>query len=234
MKSRIFMGVLLIGAGCLFLLNNIFQLNLGDLIHTYWPVIFIAIGIVQLINRPQSITGSLIFIGVGGLLLADRIIPGFEFWSAAIPLLLIVLGVSVILRDKNQVHTKAQINLKFGSSQHSVLNDEVVNVSALFSGSSHRINSKNFRGGTVKAMFGGVELDLRDAKMASTEATLDVDVAFGGVEIRVPVTWEVRLAGNPMFGGIENNTIVVSDITQEHYVLNLRTSVALGGLEIHN
>ncbi len=57
---------------------------------------------------------------------------------------------------------------------------------AIFGGTERRINSQTFKGGRVTSIFGGVELDFRDANIDGDEATLEVNCIFGGVEIRVP------------------------------------------------
>jgi len=41
---------------------------------------------------------------------------------------------------------------------------------------------KNFRGGRLVAVFGGIEIDLWQAEMEGDEAVLQIDAIFGGVE----------------------------------------------------
>ncbi len=58
-----------------------------------------------------------------------------------------------------------------------------------------------FRGGTVTTMFGGGELDLRDATLDPAGATIHINALFGGGNLVVPETWNVesKLVG---IGGI--------------------------------
>jgi hypothetical protein len=61
----------------------------------------------------------------------------------------------------------------------------------------------DFRGGSVTAVIGGVELDLRKANLTST-AYLDVVAFWGGIEIKVPAGWTVDARVVPLMGAFEN------------------------------
>jgi len=56
----------------------------------------------------------------------------------------------------------------------------------------------------VVAVFGGVELDLREARLPPGPVDLDVTAAFGGVHIVVPPTLAVEVHGTAIFGGFEH------------------------------
>ena len=43
-----------------------------------------------------------------------------------------------------------------------------------------------FKGGTVQAIFGGIELDLRKTHLPEGETMLHIEAIFGGVELFVP------------------------------------------------
>ena len=43
-----------------------------------------------------------------------------------------------------------------------------LNENAIFGGVEKRVNSKEFRGGQLQSLFGGIELDLRDADIAES------------------------------------------------------------------
>jgi predicted membrane protein len=61
--------------------------------------------------------------------------------------------------------------------------------------------SASFRGGSVTTMFGGGEVDLRDATLDPAGATLHVSTLFGGGSLVVPEGWniETKLTG---LGGV--------------------------------
>jgi len=85
-------------------------------------------------------------------------------------------------------------------------------------------------------MFGGSEVDLRDAKQSSGEAKFDVFVMFGGAEITVPKDWEIVIKGLPLFGGMDDKT---SAPAREGELVDPSTLVInylalFGGVEVNN
>ena len=77
---------------------------------------------------------------------------------------------------------------------------------AVFSGCERRYNGQHLEGGKVVSIFGGVELDFRDADMED-EAVLEVNCIFGSVEMRVPENWTVHSRSLPVFGGFQDKSI---------------------------
>jgi Domain of unknown function (DUF1707)/Cell wall-active antibiotics response 4TMS YvqF len=53
----------------------------------------------------------------------------------------------------------------------------------------------------VKAVFGGVELDLREARLESHEITIEIKAVFGGVEVVLPDDVIAVVDGMGIFGG---------------------------------
>ena len=64
----------------------------------------------------------------------------------------------------------------------------------------------DFRGGYITAVLGGVDLDLRKARMGSSAAVLDVVAVWGGIELKVPAEWSVEGKVRPIMGGFEDKT----------------------------
>src|SRR5262249_58445832 len=111
-----------------------------------------------------------------------------------------------------------------------------LNEIAVFSGIEKRITGKNFSGGKMVAIFGGIEIDLWQAEMEGDEAVLQIDAIFGGVEIRVPDTWLVSSHGQGVFGGYNDSTRLrpAADPNQPRKTLVLRGAAIFGGGEIPN
>jgi hypothetical protein len=58
------------------------------------------------------------------------------------------------------------------------------------------------------AVFGGIEVDLREANISpGKEVVVDANATFGGIELRVPYSWEVVTRGMGIFGGYEDKTV---------------------------
>ena len=99
------------------------------------------------------------------------------------------------------------------------------------------MNTQDFQGGNVTAMFGGVEIDLTEANMQADEATLEINAIFGGAEIRVPDSWQVSYRGAPIFGGVEDKTRIrrsEAPADAKRKVLYITGVVIFGGLVIKN
>ena len=96
LSKRIIIGSLLIFIGIGFLLQQAGFIEFTSLIKSYWPVIFIIIGLLILFNRSASskVTGW-IFIVVGALLTLNQWYE-FNFASLILPMILIIIGLMFI------------------------------------------------------------------------------------------------------------------------------------------
>jgi len=56
----------------------------------------------------------------------------------------------------------------------------------------------------VKAVFGGAELDLREARLETDDVVMDVKAVFGGVNIILPDDVIAVVEGTGMFGGFDD------------------------------
>jgi hypothetical protein len=79
------------------------------------------------------------------------------------------------------------------------------NLFAIFGGGKRRISGE-FKGIDALALFGGYEIDLRNATMTVDEAVINANAMFGGFEIKVPDTWSVQTEVTGIFGGHEDKT----------------------------
>ena len=73
---------------------------------------------------------------------------------------------------------------------------------AIFDGVELANRSTAFRGGSVLAWFGGVDLDLSGATLGPG-ATLEVRAVMGGIRVTVPPTWRIESAATAFLGGID-------------------------------
>lgn len=72
----------------------------------------------------------------------------------------------------------------------------------IFDGVDLKSRATAFRGGSWITMFGGGELDLREATLDPSGATLRVRAITGGGDIKVPDGWNVELDSKSFMGGI--------------------------------
>ena len=73
---------------------------------------------------------------------------------------------------------------------------------AVFDGIDMKSRASAFRGGSMFAWFGGINVDLREVTLAP-DARLSVHTLFGGIAIRVPAGWRVESNANALMGGID-------------------------------
>lgn len=158
----------------------------------YVPSLFVLVGLYALwASRLRNVLGPLLLVAVAGAwqLVALGVVSAGSVLSLW-PLLLVVFGLSVVFGRLRRAPATAD-----GSVAEAV---------ALFGGSDVRVTSREFTRGTLTALFGGAELDLRDATVAAPPAYVDATAVFGGVEVVVPREWNVRLDVLPILGGAED------------------------------
>lgn len=208
--------ILAIGVGALLGALNIFPF--WDWFGSWWPLLVVLSGLFILIGdfRKNYIWGTALVLT--GVLLQLRVsgVVEFNFFSLIIPITLIAIGLTILL------HISSRPSVKAGSHDYD-------DISVVFSGSESKNKSSTYKGGRVTTIFGGTVLDLRDAKIEN-QATLDLFVLCGGVELKVPRDWKVVSKAMPIAGGVENKS--EGGDTQKTPVLVLTGTVALGGVEV--
>jgi hypothetical protein len=80
---------------------------------------------------------------------------------------------------------------------------------------------------------GGVEVDLRGARIARQQASLDCFAMWGGIEITVPPGWAVHGQVWPLMGGFEDKTTppAPEDVAGELVVTGW---AVMGGVSVKN
>ena len=233
--GRGWMGVVLIAIGALFLLSNLGFYYIDD-IWQYWPVILIAVGAsnVARSRHPSGwLSGGFLMIMGAAFLLHNLGYLRASAWQFFWPLILIMIGASMLLRGRwgtrgSVVEVGGLASSSTGASPNTV--DEW----AVFGGVKRRIDSQEFEGGEAFAMFGGVELDLRKAGTKKDEIRIEANAMFGGVEIRVPETWEVATRGAGIFGGYDDKTQTIPSGDGKRPILIVTGHAVFGGVAIKN
>jgi hypothetical protein len=212
--GRLFFGLLIVAVGTVLLLDNAGTLDAGEIFGTWWPAIVILAGILTFAANPRHWPVALIITAVGLAFLLSNL-DIVNLGNFIIPAAIILVGLLVLFGRGLGARTEA---------------GDRVNSFNVFSGSEIASHSKQFQGGSISAVFGGAEVDLRDT-VPSPGAELDVFAAFGGVEVTVPQGWNVVTRGLPLFGGIENTTAKDS-VPADAPTLAVNATVLFGGLEI--
>jgi predicted membrane protein len=221
-SGSFWVGALILIIGTLFLLQNFDVLDFGIVVAHWWPLIIVIIGLDRLRRGDRSGGTILLIVGVAFLTATLDIIRWgsiFRFW----PVILILVGLSILLKGRDK---PGWLSATSGESS-----EDYLKIRATFSGVSRTIISENFEGGEISAVFGGVELDLRNAKASAEGCRLDLSAQFGGVEIAIPPEWRISVTGSPVLGAIEDKT---SKTGEKSVQVECHCSVAFGAVEIHN
>jgi predicted membrane protein len=227
-------GGIIAVVGTLILLDNM-GIHAASHLYRFWPMILILVGGWNLTCQSGRVFGTVLII-LGVLFQLDSLGIAHFSWGELWPLAIIAAGVLVMWSSlQSRKIAKVVVDTLGGKPQTDPRTS--LNEVAIFGGIERRITSQDFQGGYVQAVFGGVELDLRDANMVQDEVKLEINAVFGGVELRVPDTWQVVSRGQAFFGGFVDNTR--SYRTQNPAgpatkSLILTGSAVFGGVEIKN
>ena len=228
MDGRLLFGLVILTLGVLFTLDNLNILESEGILQ-WWPAIFLLVGLAKLfgIGTSRHLVWGAMFTVFGFLLLGDTLGSwDFEIWNFW-PLVLIFVGGSLLARGFGR---RAGLPGAPGAPGADI--DAELRSFAFMSGVTRRIQSPEFRGGELSAVMGGVELDLRQAKLNPTgAAVLEVFVWWGGIDIRVPEGWNVVNEGLAIMGAVEDTTKAHGDGKQ---ALIIRGLVVMGGVDIKN
>jgi hypothetical protein len=100
---------------------------------------------------------------------------------------------------------------------------------AIFDGVELESRAGAFRGGSMLAWFGGIEVDLRGAELADG-ARLSVHALCGGIEITTPPSWRIESNVKALMGGVEAPTEAQDEAGAP--VLTLDGMAVFGGIEV--
>ena len=240
---KIIFGLLLIASGALLI-----GFNSGLIDDQYrhiifsWPMLIIAIGVVNLFGKEHAFTGIVLLI-IGGFFLLPKLIflpDNFEisFW----PALLIIVGVLMIAKRTifhnrfhhfhNEHFDKEHFrNRHFHRYSSSEIKNEAgyIVLDNVFGGGKHKVSPGEFKGGRISNVFGGTELDLTQTTLAPGTNILDVECIFGGMSIIVPSDWTVNLQASSILGGFVDKRHNVKNTTTDRELVIKGSAICGGG-----
>lgn len=209
-------GGALIVAGILLLLD---QLNIISF--DFWAMVFLLGGLIKFMQSCS--TGGRFW---GGLLMVAGAAIEVEHLGflrlhldRTWPVFVIVAGLILIWRAY-QSPTESNGML----APH-------LNVFAVLGGGEYRIRAQDFRGGEVVAFMGGFDIDLREAEIEGSQATINVSALMGGGVLRVPETWAVSMRVAAFMGG---HSLKAREGKQPTKTLIVKGMAIMGGVEVRN
>jgi len=222
--NRVWFGLILVVIGGFWLLDNL------DIIPYYipnylisWKTFLIGLGAYFIFgkNKPEP---GIIMIAIGSFfILEDMNLFSFrDLWIVFWPLIIIGVGVSLILRRGRSRNV----------DEKKISSDYIDDI-AIFGGGDRKIDAQEFKGGKITAIFGGSDIDLRNANLSEGRHTLDIFVMFGGTDIKVPPDWTLEVDVFALFGGFsDSRTTALKVVPDKSKVLRIKGFVMFGGGDI--
>lgn len=221
-------GVIILCIGLFFLFRRL-DIHMPDWLFS-WEMLLIVIGFLMGVKRRFQGAAWFILILVGGFFIVDDIFPfSWHLDRFLWPTLLIVLGVYLIGRSASRRRQYDEYAREYITPE-GLLNEDMLEATAIFGSNNKVILSKNFRGGNVTTIFGSTELNFMQADIQG-EAVLDISTVFGGVELIIPGHWDLRMGVDTIFGGAEDKRMLTTP-TDSGKVLVLKGTCVFGGVDI--
>ena len=130
--------------------------------------------------------------------------------------------------------TTTESSAAFESDNHSgtyMGDDDKIVCSAVFSGRDIRVDNSYFGGADLSALFGGIDLNLKNA-MIQKNVTIEVKAVFGGIDILMPSNVRVVVDVTPILGGVENGTRTPLGADENTPTVFIKGTCMFGGLDV--
>lgn len=217
-------GLLFITVGIILCLNLTGITNIDIFFDGWWTLFIIVPSISSIITSKEKASGLVgLIAGVLLLLAARDIIEYSVIWKFLLPTALIIIGLAIIFK----VIFRGKIEDKIKEINSN--NTDSKSCTAVFSGQDIKIKDK-FEGATYTAIFGGIEVDLRDAKIKE-DVVINTTSVFGGIEITAPYDVKVVVSSNSIFGGVEDNRKIKNE-EKDTKVIYINATCVFGGIDI--
>ena len=220
--KRITWGLVFVVVGILLCLRALDLFDF-DIFFDGWWTLFIIIPCAIGVLTDDDKSGNIFFLIVGILLLlaAQDIISYKIFGKLIFPLIIIMIGLSLLF--KNMFNRKLNQSIaKINSTSES--KDEY---SAIFSGQDVDLENVEFKGTTLNAIFGGIKLDLRKS-IIKKDVVITGKAIFGGIDIFTPDDVNVQIKSNSVFGGVENK----NKNSDKKITIYIDATCVFGGIDV--
>lgn len=206
------LGVILLGN-----FSNIWSIDV--FFEGWWTLFIIVPSIVGIFTRGDRLS-SIIFliIGVTLLLWSRGLIESYNIFKFLFAAIIIIIGINLIL---STVIKKKEPKIKINK-------EGFASYSGIFGGHDEKYKGESFEGANMTAVFGGVGLDLREAKIKK-DTKINAVCVFGGIDIKVPSNINVKVNGLNIFGGVDNNADMKDEKAPTIYI---DSTCIFGGIDI--
>lgn len=255
-------GVIILVIGVLLLLQQSNLFFFPDWLFSF-PMAIIAVGFFIGAKNNFRNVASIILIIIGTAFLLDDIIPGFDdiVWPVMIISFGIWLILKRNKKTAGKLFTKDKWDETGFNTNPQPPADPIVDYTvnptatpppagdteerkynpnedeplalSIFGGVKKTILSKDFKGGEVVNVFGGVELDFTQADI-SGPTIIDITQVFGGIKIIVPANWKVVSDLAAVFASVDDKRIRTSAAVDSNKVLILKGISFFAGVDVRS
>ncbi len=192
--SSVLWGLIFIaaGAGIIGHMAGAWEINL--LFAGWWTLFLIVPAVLGMVEHGIRIGNTIgLVLGVALLSCCRGWLPWEVLSRMLVPTVMILIGGVMVF--KNLFH----LNLGRVKVPNDLRTEELV----VFSGKNLVVQNE-FYGMTGEAVFGGLTIDLRGAKITEN-ISIDALAVFGGVDILLPANVSVKMSDISLFGGCANS-----------------------------
>lgn len=214
-------GIFFIALGIIIGLNVMGITHINIFFDGWWTLFIIVPCFIGLFKEQEKL-GNLIGLTIGVVLLAaaQGVVSMGLILKLIIPIIFVAIGVSIIF--------KGVITSSITEKIKSVNKNDLESYCATFSEQRISMAGVDFKGANLDAIFGSVKLDLNGANL-SEDRVINATAIFGGIEIKVPQNYNVKVKSNSIFGGVSNKTNHKNENAPTVYI---NGSGIFGGVEI--
>ena len=220
---RVFLSIVIVALGGVLLLKNLEIINISwDIFWgTVWAAGFVLSGLVNIFNYRNKTAWiwGLLLVAIGVLIGFNSYgIVDVSIWKVFWPVVLIAAGLAMMFNASPKGVKRSKKLDKDNAGSEKI---------ACFWGEEDAVKG-DYTGGSLVAIFGGVDLDLRQAKIKDG-SVIEIFTFCGGVNITLPDDVIVKNEVRGFSGGTDDKTLPKDSAKETLY---LKGECILGGLEI--
>lgn len=222
--NSVLWGVVLIAVGAVLALNAMGIASINIFFDGWWTLFIIVPCFIGLFSQTDK-TGNLIGLLIGVLsFLACRNIFAFDIlWKLIVPIIIVGIGLKMLFKGITGNESTEILNTMKQNGE------EMKTGFAAFSGQTLNYDQEVFTGAELTAVFGGIKCDLRNA-IIERDAVINTSSIFGGIDILVPDTVNVKVNSNSIFGGVDMKKHQNSK--DNEHTIYINSTCMFGGVDV--
>ena len=195
-KFNYLIGLVLIILGIIYALYTFDIIKVNIFFKGWWTLIIIIPSLIGLVNDEDKIPNIAgLVIGILLLLASNKIITYKNVIQLIVPLILVTIGISLILKESLNNNIKKEIR--------EINNQNQKEYYSTFETKKIEADENNIQNSNLNAIFGELIYDLSNITIKN-DILITVTSIFGKTTIITPENTNLKIAITPIFGGITN------------------------------